>query len=307
MNIVFRTGRQDLAEVYIARTGDGKLIEFVHSLQPPMPREKKWVLTISTLYGCPVGCAFCDAGTYYDGKLSLDDLLWQTDFLVRSFYPDMKVPVDKFKVQFARTGEPALNQAVLDALSELPRRYDAPGLMPSLSTIAPRGTDAFFERLLDVREIFGPRFQLQFSIHSTDEDQRERLLPVKKWDFSEIANYGGNFHRGGHRKVTLNFALAQDSIVSPEVIHAHFDPSIFLIKMTPVNPTGRAMKDGIISSWDRAEELTDRFMSLGYDVAPSAGEYEENRIGSNCGQYINSFIRERPDDAYSYELEECTR
>ena len=34
------------------------------------------------------------------------------------------------------------------------------------------------------------KFQLQFSIHSTDRLERDRLIPIKKWDFSKISEYG---------------------------------------------------------------------------------------------------------------------
>ena len=70
MRIIGKTGREDIALVYLAETKEGKLVEFVESVQPPIPRDEKWVLIVSTLYGCPVGCLFCDAGGWYDGKLS---------------------------------------------------------------------------------------------------------------------------------------------------------------------------------------------------------------------------------------------
>ncbi|MCK5047089.1 MAG: radical SAM protein, partial [Candidatus Heimdallarchaeota archaeon] len=69
MEIVAKYGRDDLAILYIAQE-DGKFLEFVESLQPPVPRDKKWVLILSTMYGCPVKCSMCDAGTYYHGKIS---------------------------------------------------------------------------------------------------------------------------------------------------------------------------------------------------------------------------------------------
>ena len=89
MKIVAKAGSEDIAIVYIADMDPGndreneRLVEFVESLQPPIPRREKWVLIISTLYGCPVGCSFCDAGIHYGGKLSKDDMLSQIDF--RSF------------------------------------------------------------------------------------------------------------------------------------------------------------------------------------------------------------------------------
>ena len=148
------TGSDEVARVYIAEAEGGRHVEFVESVEPPLPREEKWVLIVSTLFGCPGGCRFCDAGGSYDGKLSADEILFQTDYMIDRRYPDRRVPAKKFKVQLARMGEPTLNDAVLEVLEILPSRYDAPGLMPALSTIAPVGREAFFERLLDISRDF---------------------------------------------------------------------------------------------------------------------------------------------------------
>jgi 23S rRNA (adenine2503-C2)-methyltransferase len=85
--------------------------------------------------------------------------------------------------------------AVLDVLEQLPRRYNAPGLMPSISTIAPHGVDAFFEGLLDVKNRLysNRRFQFQYSIHTTDVALRDKLIPVRKWSFAQMAAYGERF------------------------------------------------------------------------------------------------------------------
>jgi len=188
MKILASAGREDIAVVYVAELEAGKFIEFVEAVQPPKPRDEKWVLMISTLYGCPVGCAVCDAGGYYHGRISKEDLFAQIDYLVRRHFPDGVIPCRQFKIQFARMGEPAFNMAVLDVLEELPQRYDAPGFMPSISTVAPRSTAAFFERLLEIKNRLyaGGNFQFQFSIHTTDEAQRETMIPVKKWSFAVV-------------------------------------------------------------------------------------------------------------------------
>jgi 23S rRNA (adenine2503-C2)-methyltransferase len=65
MRVLVSTGREDIAVVYVAELEPGKQVEFVESLQPPLPREKKWVLIVSTLFGCPVQCLMCDAGGRY--------------------------------------------------------------------------------------------------------------------------------------------------------------------------------------------------------------------------------------------------
>jgi 23S rRNA (adenine2503-C2)-methyltransferase len=297
MNVIAEAGRQDIAMVYVGEFEGGKLVEFVEAVQPPVPREAKWVLMVSTLYGCPVGCSMCDAGGYYHGKVTTEDLFAQIDYLVRKRYPDGVIPSQQFKIQFARMGEPAFNPAVIDVLEELPERYRAPGFMPSISTIAPHGTDAFFERLLAVKEqrYSGGKFQFQFSIHTTDEALRERIIPVKKWDFARMAAYGERFYQPSDRKITLNFALAEENPVDPQVLLRYFNPEKFLIKITPLNPTYRAQEHGLSSYIDPHHQgddypLVEALRSVGYRVIVSIGEVEENYIGSNCGQYVRRHL-----------------
>ena len=159
-------GREDLAKVYVASMRGDKehLVEFVESVQSPIPRDKKWVLIVSTLYGCPVGCKMCDAGGEYKGKLTADEILAEIDFLVRKRFPDGKIPIPKFKIQFARMGDPAFNSDVLTVLERLPNIYDAPGLLPSISTVGPKNSEEFLEKLLDIKNRFyrNGKFQLQF-------------------------------------------------------------------------------------------------------------------------------------------------
>ena len=56
MKIIYQRCNESLAKVYIAEFKDGYPIEFVESVQPPYPKEEKWVLIVSTLKGCPVEC-----------------------------------------------------------------------------------------------------------------------------------------------------------------------------------------------------------------------------------------------------------
>ena len=304
MKVVAKAGNEEVATVYIAEMDNGRLIEFVESVQPPIPREKKWVLIVSTLYGCPVGCRFCDAGGYYQGKLSKDEIMSQIDYMIKRRFPDRGVTVPKFKIQFARMGDPALNRNVLDVLEELPKVYDAPGLMPTLSTVAPAKTEPFFERLTEIKnELYRERFQLQFSIHTTDAKKRDWLIPVEKWDLMRIGKYGDSFYRIGERKITLNFALGDGMPVDPKVLLHHFDPDKFLIKITPVNPTYRA-KENKIASHILPEKgkykIIDALREAGYEVILSIGELEENDIGSNCGQYLSNYLKQKKGAVAGY-------
>jgi 23S rRNA (adenine2503-C2)-methyltransferase len=312
MKVFAVTGTPDVAEVFMADMGEERMVEFVEALQPPFSRDERWILMVSTLFGCPVKCLICDAGGGYLGKPSAEEILRQIDHMVYRWYPDGRVPAAKFKIQFARMGEPALNMAVLDVLEQLPRRYNAPGLMPSVSTIAPHGVDAFFEGLLDVKNRLysNQRFQFQYSIHTTDVALRDKLIPVRKWSFAQMAAYGERFYRLNDRKITLNFALAEGMPVEPDVMLRYFDPERYLVKITPVNPTCRAVQNGLSTHIDpyrpeTGQAVAQSLTAIGYDVIVSIGEVEENAIGSNCGQYVLKYLegQQTVRDGYTYQVE----
>ena len=214
--------------------------------------------------------------------------------MIRQRYPDGKVPVSKFKIQFARMGEPAFNSNILDVLEKLPNIYDVPGLIPSISTIAPKGTEKFFDKLIEIKNKYydNGRFQLQFSIHTTDIKKRDEVIPIKKWNFNEISQYGKRFRRNGDKKITLNFAALEEYPIDTKVIREIFNPEDFLIKLTPLNPT-KKVKDGNLSSLinpddeKTSEMIVKDFKSKGFDVILSIGELEENQIGSNCGMFVS--------------------
>jgi 23S rRNA (adenine2503-C2)-methyltransferase len=290
--IVRVAGEEDLASVFVGRTSDGAAVEFVESVQPPIPRQEKWVLIVSTLKGCPVGCPICDAASTFKGRLSAQDILAQIEHLVSSRFPAGELPVGKLKIQFARMGDPAFNEAVIDVLERLPELYPPDRLFPSISTIAPAGRERFFESLLAVKRArYAGRFQMQFSLHTTDERARVRLVPARTWTFRQMADFGGRFREAGERKITLNFATPRGFPLVPEHLAAVFDPAFFLVKLTPVNPTANAVKSGLTGLLDpndpgAADRLADGFRRVGYDTIVSIGELKENLIGSNCGMAV---------------------
>ena len=309
MQIMGKYGKEEIALLYIAKINDN-IVEFVESVQPPLPREKKWVLIVSSSYGCPIGCKFCDAGGYYHGNMSAEEIISEIRYMTQNRFPDNNIPCSKFKIQFARMGEPSLNSNVLTVLNELPKIYTAPGLMPCISTIAPLNKESFFNELIRIKEkhYSNGRFQMQFSIHSTDKDQREKLIPFKKWDFLQISSFGNKFYKNGDRKIALNFALAENVRINPYVLVKYFDPEKYILKITPVNPTYSAVKNSLGSyiNGDNSEEnqIIDKLKSAGYNTILSIGPLDENNIGSNCGQNLRKHLSSKKSsaDSYNYEI-----
>lgn len=315
MKIAAKAGTEKIAMVYVGEFEDGELVEFVEAVQPPKSQMEKWVIMISTLYGCPVECKMCDAGGFYHGKISKERLFRQIDYLVYKHYQDGNIPCKQFKIQFARMGEPSFNREVLQVLRELPYRYTAPGLMPSLSTIAPAGVDNFFDELLEIKnELYSNgNFQFQFSLHTSDEKLRQSLIPVKTWTFEQMRTYGDRFYDINDRKITLNFALASDNPVESSTLLKYFDPEKFLIKITPLNPTYTAQNNGLNSyinteTKNNSYAIVDELKAGGYDVIVSIGEVEENRIGSNCGQYVLKHVmaETKLGSGYLYNVEKIS-
>ena len=80
-------------------------------------------------------------------------------------------------------------------------------------------------------------------------------------------------------------------MIDPEVLVRYFDPEFFIIKLTPLNPTFKAAGNklhSLITPENSHYEIKDQLELKGYEVILSIGEWEENLIGSNCGQYVQA-------------------
>jgi len=195
-------------------------------------------------------------------------------------------------------GEPALNDEVLETIGWLSREF--PHCIPCVATLAPAGREDWFASLLGLRDRFR-EFQLQFSINTTDPGVRDQLMPIDKLPLEWLADYGREFHRPGSRKPVLNFALSDSIPLDPEEAARIFEPEWFAVKLTPLNPTLAAAENELepFAGERDARELVElraaQFEELGFEVIRSVGEWEENRIGSNCGQLAARLLRAEQD------------
>ena len=79
MKVISKHGDPQLAEVYVAsfRGDDRLLAEFVDVCDPQVSYWDKWVVIISSQFGCPIACPMCDAGGEYLGDLTTEEILAQ--------------------------------------------------------------------------------------------------------------------------------------------------------------------------------------------------------------------------------------
>ena len=83
----------------------------------PMPLTEKWVVTISTQYGCSMGCKFCDVPKVGPGRnATAQDLREEIEWAL-GMHSEIK-HTKRLNVHYARMGEPTWNRAVLENAAE---------------------------------------------------------------------------------------------------------------------------------------------------------------------------------------------
>jgi 23S rRNA (adenine2503-C2)-methyltransferase len=260
-----------------------------------VPLEQKWVITISTQYGCSMGCEFCDVPKVGPGKnATYKDLIKQILTGIW-LHPEVKT-TKRLNIHFARMGEPTWNPNVLDATKWAKEHIDSEyHIHPVVSTMMPRRNEwlrTFIHTWMRIKNrLLAGEAGLQLSINSTNEDERKRMFNGNACSLAEIANVmRGIVPRG--RKVTLNFAVA-DYEINPATLLQFFHPDDYLVKLTPMHKTAKALQNGIKTEGDYTtmypyQKAEDDLKSAGYDVLVFiASEYEDmGRI--TCGNAILS-------------------
>lgn len=266
----------------------------------PMPLSEKWVITISTQYGCSMNCKFCDVPKVGAGRnATLSDIVGQV--LTATKYHSEVKHTKRLNIHFARMGEPTWNPNVLEAARRM-REFISPILGDSLvhqvvSTMLPKNNKNLYSFLSDwvyiKNEVYNGDAGLQFSINSTDDKQRDYLFSGNSLSLDEIAEIGRALPMPKGRKYALNFALADDSIIDGKRLRELFDPKKFMCKITPLHRTASCEQNGIATT-DGYELFTpykaveEDLKANGFDVIVFVPSYDEDNSLITCGNAILS-------------------
>lgn len=260
-----------------------------------LPLSEKWVITISTQYGCSMGCAFCDVPKVGPGKnATVDDLIRQVLTGIK-LHPEVQT-TKRLNIHFARMGEPTWNPNVLDATKWFKTHIDPEyRIHPVVSTMMPKRNEwlkTFVHTWMRMKNrLLGGEAGLQISINSTDEVERDFMFNGNAHTLEGIARIMEGVIPSG-RKITLNFALAGYEI-DPDKLRKYFNPQDYVLKLTPMHKTAEAIKNeietvGDYTTYQPYKEDEERLKAAGYDVLVFiASEYEDlGRI--TCGNAILS-------------------
>jgi 23S rRNA (adenine2503-C2)-methyltransferase len=226
--------------VYAFRTDDGYLIETTDTFLPYYTknashqksnclhdktigdRTERWMVGVSTMSGCPVGCKFCATGTLKKWRnLTADEIVEQVEFVIAK-NKENPLTAKEMKCNYTRMGEPFLNiKNVKEAIFELNKRY--PNMHHYVSTIGIKNSD--FSWIKD-------NITLQVSLHSLDENRRNELIPLGgKMTIEEL----GQIRTQSNLKTTINLTLVDEKDFDIEKLKKWFDPRYFFIKLSPIN------------------------------------------------------------------------
>jgi len=265
-----------------------------------MPLSEKWVITISTQYGCSMSCKFCDVPKVGKGlNTTLNDL---TNQLIEGLKLHPEVGATKrLNLHYARMGEPTFNFDVIEHAKQLHKivkpHIGNSMIHPVISTMLPKANKRLMEFLNEWCDIKNYTYRgdagLQFSINSTDDDQRNEMFSGNSLPLNDIAEIGRLLPDPKGRKYALNFALADNYIVDAEKLAMLFNPNKFMVKITPLHKTQSCDDNGIITTdgyeaftpYQKAE--TD-LKNAGFDVIVFVPSYDEDLGLITCGNAILS-------------------
>jgi len=260
-----------------------------------LPLSEKWVITISTQYGCSMGCSFCDVPIVGPGKnATFKDLIKQVLIGIK-LHPEIEF-TKRLNIHFARMGEPTWNPNILDATKWFKTHIDPEyKIHPVVSTMMPKKNEwlkTFIHTWMRMKNrLLKGEAGLQLSINSTSESERAIMFNKNAHTLEDISKIMEGIIPNG-RKITLNFALAGYEI-DPDILLKYFDPDDYIIKITPMHKTESCISKNIKTEGDYTtyapyKEVENKLIKEGYDVLVFiASDYEDmSRI--TCGNAILS-------------------
>lgn len=237
--------------VYALQLDDGALIETTDTFLPYYTkdaigrhqnlldnyelgdRSERWMIGVSVMSGCPVRCKFCATGQMKRWRnLTSVEIIEQIEFVLKQNPEYDSNNSKEFKVNYTRMGEPFLNiDSVIEAIQFLNIKY--PNLHHYISTIGIKDSDLSWIK---------DNITLQVSLHSTDEEHRNWLIPYKnKMSIEEL----GQIRTQSYLKTTLNLTLVKEEDFDIEILKKCFDKDYFFVKISPINVNENSTKHNL--------------------------------------------------------------
>lgn len=254
--------------------------------------KERTVICCSTQSGCPIGCRFCGAGDHFVRSLNTEEIVSQSVQLLNDI-DCQPSEIEKLQIMFMSMGEPLLNlKYLIPAMEQLYVLYPNARLL--ISTSAPKISSKKWISLLEA-SIKIPTIGLQFSVHESTDESRNKLIPFEnKFNLMEMAFMGHEFYNMTGRNPYFNYC-AHDKNTSNEDVERLlnlFDPKVFCATVSVICERDEGMQAKNEYQRKLALDFGNKLVACGYDVRvfDPAGQ---DTIGGGCGQlwYVQNWLK----------------
>ncbi len=232
----------------------------------------KAIINISTAVGCPVGCNFCEL-TEAGRNLTPGEMVHQVKIMGRltARYDGFNPFTQPLKVNFAKTGEPVFNPAMVRTMEDIAENFS--GVSFKYSTSAPNA--AFLKaRILEVarfaHEYKAGTVQLTLSLISTNEEFRRKsakagLAPLPR--VREIIEAWRNANPDG-RIPNCSLLVGDGTPCNPDEIKDILPSGLANFRIRAIVPNEHTQLVGIQKAGEnKIESIVARFRDAGYDIS----------------------------------------
>jgi len=256
---------------------------------------KRTVICCSIQSGCPVGCIFCGTGNKFIQNVDSDTIVKQIELVLKDKnIENVNSMCEKFQIMFMSMGEPMLNWKELKiALYKLNVLY--PNAQLLISTIGVNNDEVFNDLIKISSEI--DKIGLQFSIHKSNDVERNKLIPYKnKYSLREIRDRGMFWNKMTGRPVYLNYCLTDENSKSEDIENLKnlFSPIIFNFTFSVICEKDSDLKSSSEKQLPKIRIFEKEFLKDGYNtrIFDPAGQDD---IGGGCGQlwYVQNFLNKK--------------
>lgn len=235
----------------------------------------------------------CGTGAKFIRHLTADEIYEQVAYIIN----DKNIDTDnckKFQIMTMSMGEPFLNyNYVVTALENLNTYY--PNAQLLVSTMAPKNEVAL-EDFIQFSRIY-KQVGLQFSIHMSNDGERNELIPYKnKLSLVEIRDYGVQWWHETGRKVYLNYCVNEENSTGMDFLNLRklFPPNVFCFTFSVICSKDETMKDAGYRNLEQIRGFEKLFIEAGYNTRVFNPDGQDS-IGGGCGQlfYVQEWMKNR--------------
>jgi len=257
--------------------------------------DERTVICCSVQSGCPVGCTFCGTGKNFIKNIDYSTIVKQVEMVLKDKnIEDINSRCERFQIMFMSMGEPMLNfDEVEMAIRVLNRKY--PNAQLLLSTIG-INDDKVFGKMVEVSKSI-EKVGLQFSIHESTDNARDKLIPYKKkYTLREIRDRGTLWNKEVGRPVYLNYCVDEHNATQQDIdnIKNLFSPVTFNMTFSVICESDETMNDKACQNLDIIRDFEKSFKVDGYNTRIFNPDGQDD-IGGGCGQlfFVQQFLNKK--------------